>query len=151
MPRNNIRDLKMNSWITLSRTVIILFVILLLTACGGGGSGDPATPADPGLGGKGNGGGSGSTSYGAATLSWLPPTEYTDGSALTNNLAGYKIYYGTAIDDYTNVITIDNPGIATYLIDNLPAGNTYYFVVTAVDSDGMESEYSAVGSKTIPA
>jgi len=139
----------MNNWITIPRTVIILFIILLLTACGGGGSGDTATPLDPNQGGKGNGGGSGITSYGTATLSWLPPTENTDGSALT--LAGYKIYYGTSEGNYTEVISIDNVGIATYVIDNLPAGNTYYFVVTAVDTDGIESGYSEVGSKTIPA
>ena len=30
---------------------------------------------------------------GSATLSWMPPTENADGSALTD-LAGYRIYYG---------------------------------------------------------
>ena len=34
------------------------------------------------------------------------------------------------------------------VIDNLPAG-TYYFVATAYDSDGRESDFSAVVSKTI--
>ena len=128
----------MNSWKTLSRTAAIFFTILLLTACGGGGGGD-----------NGNSG-TGGTGYGTATLSWLPPTENTDGTSLTT-LAGYNIYYGTAVDNYTTVVAIDNPGLATYVIDNLPAGNTYYFVITAVDSDGIESPYSAVGSKTIPA
>lgn len=137
----------LNIWKTTTTTVASLFIILLLTACGGGGAGEdgnPVTPAGQDQGGLAN------TSYGTATLSWLPPTENTDGTTLTN-LAGFNIYYGTTIDNYPNVITIDNPGIATYVFDNLPAGNTYYFVITAIDSDGMESEYSVAGSKTIPA
>lgn len=138
------KDPNMTIWKTSVNTVAIVFLVLLLSACGG------ASPDGSGGNNADTGGGSGSTGYGTATLSWLPPTEYTDGSPLTD-LAGYKIYYGTAIDDYPNVITIDNPGIATYVIDNLPAGNTYYFVITSFGSGGIESEYSAVGSKTIPA
>ena len=88
------------------------------------------------------------TSFGTATLSWLPPTENTDGSVLTD-LAGYKIYYGTESGNYTSTITIDNPGIATYVVDNLPGGNTYYFVITSFTTGGLESEYSTMGSKTI--
>jgi len=88
-------------------------------------------------------------STGTATLSWLPPTENTDGSVLTD-LAGYKIYYGTSEGSYTTVITIDNPGISSYVVDSLSGGNTYYFVITSVNADGLESEYSTVGSKAIP-
>jgi hypothetical protein len=87
-------------------------------------------------------------STGSATLSWLPPTENTDGSVLTD-LAGYKIYYGTSVGNYTSVITINNPGVATYVVDNLPGGNTYYFVITSVTTGGLESGYSTVGSKLI--
>ena len=88
------------------------------------------------------------TSTGTATLSWLPPTENTDGSVLTD-LAGYKIYYGTSAGVYTSVIAIDNPGVSTFVVDNLPGGYTYYFVITSVTTSGLESEYSTVGSKTI--
>lgn len=88
------------------------------------------------------------TSTGTATLSWMPPTENTDGSVLTD-LAGYKIYYGTTPGNYTSVITIDNPGITTYVVENLPGGSTYFFVITSVTSSGLESEFSTVGSKTI--
>src|SRR5690606_32266329 len=45
---------------------------------------------------------------GAAELSWEAPTENEDGSPLTD-LAGYKIYWGTQPDEYTNSVTIDNP------------------------------------------
>lgn len=87
-------------------------------------------------------------SFGTATLSWLPPTENTDGSALTD-LAGYKIYYGTEPGNYTTVITVNNPGIASYIVDSLPSGNTYYFVITSFTTSDLESEYSTMGSKTI--
>ena len=130
-------------------SIATLCLILLLTACGGGGGGDNNPAVEPGS--IDNGGGSGgSSSDRTATLSWVPPTENTDGSPLTD-LAGYKIYYGTTAGNYPNVITIDNPGIATYIIDNLPPGYTYYFVITSFDSFGQESEYSDVGSKTISA
>ena len=140
-------------WKSTAQATATFFLILFLTACGAGGGNDTSNTSS-GNGAKDGGttGGSSSnsvSSYGAATLSWLPPTENTDGSPLT--LSGYKIYYGTAVDEYTTVVNIDNPGVATYVIDNLPAGYTYYFVITAIDSNGMESAYSSVGSKAIPA
>jgi hypothetical protein len=86
-------------------------------------------------------------SIGSATLDWTPPTENTDGSPLMD-LAGYKIYYGTAPGNYPNEITINNPGLTTYVVDNLPA-DTYYFVMTAFNSTNVESGYSGVATKTI--
>jgi hypothetical protein len=84
---------------------------------------------------------------GSATLTWLPPTEKTDGSPLTD-LAGYKIYWGQSQDDLSNSVTIENPGVTAYVLDGLlPA--TWYFAATAVDSEGMESSFSNVASKTI--
>jgi hypothetical protein len=84
---------------------------------------------------------------GSATLSWLPPTTNTDGSALTN-LAGYRIYWGPAQGNYPNSTTLSNPGLTSYVISNLSPG-TYYFVATAYNSAGVESTFSGVASKTI--
>jgi hypothetical protein len=84
---------------------------------------------------------------GSATVSWLPPTARTDGTALSN-LASYHIWYGTAPGAYTQSISVPNPGVTSHQIDDLAAG-TYYFVVTAVDASGYESEYSVAASKTI--
>lgn len=84
---------------------------------------------------------------GSATLSWVAPTQRDDGSPLTN-LAGYVIRYGTAPGSYPNQVKIHNPGITSYVIEGLPAG-TYYFVATAFDSNGFESQYSGVVSKTV--
>lgn len=84
---------------------------------------------------------------GSATLSWTPPTLNTDGSALTN-LSGYKIYWGTALGTYPNSVTLSNPGLTSYVVDNLVPG-TYYFVATALNSVGVESTFSSAASKTI--
>jgi len=82
-------------------------------------------------------------------LTWTPPTKNTDGSQLTD-LAAYKIYYGLSQGDYPNEIRIDNPGISTYVIDNLNP-NTYYFVSTSINSAEVESDFSNVATKTIAA
>jgi hypothetical protein len=84
---------------------------------------------------------------GSVTLSWTPPTRNTDGSALTD-LAAYKIYYGLSEGNYTNNIRINNPGIATYVVEDL-APDTYYFVSTAINDAGIESDYSNVAIKTV--
>ena len=84
---------------------------------------------------------------GSATVSWQPPTLRADGTPLTN-LAGFRIRYGTSAGSYLTVISVQNPGLTTYVIGNLPSG-TYYFVATAYDSTGSESAYSAPASKTI--
>ncbi|HEX4268187.1 MAG TPA: fibronectin type III domain-containing protein [Steroidobacteraceae bacterium] len=83
----------------------------------------------------------------AVTLNWTPPTENTNGSALTN-LAGYDIHYGTASGDYTQTISVSNAGIATYVVDDLTPG-TYYFAVAAVNSQGTESPPSPEVSATV--
>ncbi len=88
-------------------------------------------------------------SNGSATLTWVPPTAYTDNSPLTN-LGGYKIYSGTSPDRYLDVIDLPNPGIATYVLDNLMGNTTYYFVVTAYDANGVESGFSSSVSIFIP-
>ena len=116
------------------RYIFLILICIALTACQEDSSG---TSSD-----------SGANGTGTATLSWLPPTETTDGSTLSN-LAGYKVYYGTGSGDYLNEITIENPGIASYMIENLTNGYTYYFAVTAFDENGNESGFSAEASKTI--
>ncbi len=86
-------------------------------------------------------------STGSVTLSWTPPTENTDGTALTD-LAGYRIYWGTTSGSYPNSVTIDNPGVTTYLVENLSPG-TYEFVATSYNASGVESDYSAPATKTV--
>ena len=84
---------------------------------------------------------------GSVTLSWSPPTENTDGTALTD-LAGYRIYWGTTSGSYPNSVSIENPGVTTYVVENLVPG-TYEFVATSYNTSGVESDYSAPATKTV--
>jgi hypothetical protein len=83
---------------------------------------------------------------GNVTLSWLAPTDTTDGTPL--NLSGYRLLYGQISRNYSYSIEIDNPGITRYMIDGLTSG-TWYFAIQAISADGLASEPSAEGRKTI--
>jgi len=84
---------------------------------------------------------------GTATLSWNPPTENTDGTTLTD-LAGYRIYYGRSENQLNRTIVINNPGLTRYVVENLAQAN-WYFSMTSVNTDGVESRRSTPVSKSI--
>lgn len=78
-----------------------------------------------------------------ANFSWLPNKE--------SDLAGYKIHYGTNPNGtYEFVVDVGNPpiveGRVKATISNLSANITYYFVATAYNQAGLESEYSSVAT-----
>jgi hypothetical protein len=77
----------------------------------------------------------------------MPPTENTDGTALAE-LVGFKVYAGRTQDALEPLTTVDNPGLTRYVIDTLGSG-TWFFAVTAVARDGVESVYSNVAQKTL--
>lgn len=95
------------------------------------------------------------TKTGTANLSWNPNTE--------DNLAGYKIYYGTiprtgadpktcAMCGYSQKIDIgktNEPSKPGYMIKNLEKSKTYYFSVTSYNKSNIESSFSAEMSKSI--
>jgi hypothetical protein len=87
------------------------------------------------------------SSGGNVSLSWQAPTDNTNGSALMN-LSGYVIYYGSVSQTYTSTITIDNPGLTSYVVEDLPPG-TYYFSMTSTTTSGSHSSPSAEASTTI--
>ena len=88
------------------------------------------------------------TTSGAATLTWLPPTQNSDGSALTN-LAGYEVDYGTAANALNKTLTVGNPAQSSMTVSNLASG-TWYFAVKAYTNSGVKSALSTVASKSIP-
>jgi hypothetical protein len=92
--------------------------------------------------------GTGPAPNGSATVSWVPPTTNSDGSALTN-LAGYQIDYGTSSGALTKTVKVTNPGTSRYTVTNLPSG-TWYFAVQAYTNSGVQSALSNVSSKVIP-
>jgi hypothetical protein len=88
------------------------------------------------------------TGIGATTLTWSPPKTRNDGAKL-DDLAGYKLYYGTSKGHYPNVIEIRNPSATSYTVKGL-SPNTYYFVLKAYNTSGKESGPSNEVSKTLP-
>ena len=78
---------------------------------------------------------------GTVTLAWDPSTG-------TNIIANYNIYYGVASATYTNVAAAGTN--TTLSVTNLVEGRTYYFAATAVDTSGLESDYSTEVSTLIP-
>ncbi len=124
------------------KNVFLVIIAAMLIACGGGRATTSSTddavtiPSDiPPVNG-----------VGSATLSWLPPTAYSDGSAITE-LSGHNVYINSG-SGYTRVASINNPSVTTYVVENLSSG-THVFVVTAFDSQGVESSYSTEASVVI--
>jgi hypothetical protein len=84
---------------------------------------------------------------GTASLSWSAPTDNSNGSPITG-LAGYNIYYGTDPSNLTKSIDVAGASTTTYVVTGLSAG-TYYFAVSAYNSEGVDSPLSNIGHKTI--
>jgi hypothetical protein len=84
---------------------------------------------------------------GTATVAIRPPSQNTDGSPLTN-LAGMRVYYGTAPSSLSQEIQLASTTPTTYTVSNLASG-TWYFGATAYTSTGVESAMSAVSSLTV--
>jgi hypothetical protein len=81
---------------------------------------------------------------GSATVSLTPPTQNSDGTALTN-LAGMRVYYGTSPSGLNQQIQLAGTTPTTYTISNLAAG-TWYFGATAYTTTGAEGAMSALAS-----
>jgi hypothetical protein len=89
-----------------------------------------------------------SASRGTATLTWVPPTQNTDGSPLTG-LAGYYIYFGQSPRMMDHVIQLRDPGVRSYVVKDLEHGD-YYFSIVAYTATGVQSDLTAPVHKVIP-
>jgi len=69
---------------------------------------------------------------GQVTLTWDPSTD--------PDLGGYKVYYGTVSRDYN--VSVDAGNWTSCTIASLEDGETYYFAVTAYNTELSESGYS---------
>lgn len=87
------------------------------------------------------------TAIGAVTLSWVAPTQNSDGSPLMD-LAGYKVYYRKNSGPYNQAVQLDNPSITTFVVEELSPA-TYHFAATAFSSSGKESSFSREVASTI--
>jgi len=79
-------------------------------------------------------------SAGEVTLAWDANSEV--------DLAGYRLYYGLGSGQYDEIIDVGN--VTTNTVTGLEAGLTYYFVVTAYNTAGLESDPSNEVSYTVP-
>lgn len=80
---------------------------------------------------------------GTTTLRWTPPTQNVDGSVLEpGDLDSYNIYFGLASRNYSQSISVAD-GAAENWSFSWPVANetqiSWYFAMTALDSDGNES------------
>lgn len=79
----------------------------------------------------------------AATIqvNWNPNTE--------EDLAGYRLYVGTASGQYGEPVDVGN--VTGHAMQITPEyGATHYFAVTAYDTSGNESGYSAEATCFVP-
>jgi len=104
--------------------MVLLVLALFLVGCG-----EIVSVEDIG------GGGGGPNSL---LLSWNAPTTNDDGSVL-EDLAGYKLYYGTLPGQYSHVVNVGD--YTSAVIGDLGFG-TYYLTVTAYNIYGSESRHS---------
>jgi len=93
---------------------------------------------------------SGTTSEsGSVSIGWTAPVMRSNGDALAmNEISGYTVYYGNTAGTYSDSISINDAYTTSATIAELPPG-TYYFVVTARDTAGWESEYSNMATKPV--
>lgn len=83
---------------------------------------------------------------GSAILEWVPPTENTDGTPLTD-LAGFRVQWGCAgPGNYTAEAVVLYPTLRSYLISNLPDSGTCYFTVRALNAG--RGELATVPART---
>lgn len=103
--------------------LLVLVMLSLLAGCDGG-TGEPEVTDTRLLG-----------------VSWAVPDGREDGTGLlSNEIAGYRIYYGADSGEYETPVYIE--GGSTEQGEVIVPVGKYYVVVTTVDTDGRESQYS---------
>lgn len=77
-----------------------------------------------------------------ALLSWDTPTHKRDGSEL-DNLVGFRLYQSTESGGpYEQVADIADPDTTSHGFECLEPQTRYFWVATAYDTGGLESEHS---------
>ncbi|HLH03496.1 MAG TPA: DUF4082 domain-containing protein [Bryobacteraceae bacterium] len=78
----------------------------------------------------------------SVTLSWTAST--------SPNISGYKVYRAGVSGGPYALVSGSLVSGTSYVDSNVVAGDTYYYVTTAVNSSGLESAYSNQASAVVP-
>jgi fibronectin type 3 domain-containing protein len=68
----------------------------------------------------------------------------------STNVSGYNIYRGTVSGGPYSMINSSLDATTAYADSTVTAGQTYYYVVTSVDSSSKESGYSNQTTAVVP-
>jgi hypothetical protein len=71
-------------------------------------------------------------------------------ASLSSGVSGYRVYRGTTTGGPYSRITASTLPALTYEDPNVVSGRNYYYVVTAVTTNGMESNFSSEAKATVP-
>jgi hypothetical protein len=122
----------------LALKLLLISFLITIQSCGGGSSSN--TGVDDGSITKSN-----------ATLSWMSPTQNIDDSLLlAGQPSAYRIYYGTQQDSLSLLIELlavdhlSNSYRIEYAQNSISNNTDIFIAMTAVSSNGIESEYSEI-------
>jgi len=108
------------------RGVLLAVLGFAVAGCGGKAPDSPAVPVQPH----------------SVTLAW---------DASVSPISGYRVYRATNPNDPPGLLGVTPAGTTQYVDTTVEAGHTYFYVVTAFDSAGMESDFSNKITATVPA
>jgi hypothetical protein len=78
------------------------------------------------------------------TISWVPPSTRTNGSALQmSELTGYEVYWTRTSDNSKGTVRVSGGSTLSAPFDSYKIG-TYYFAMSAIDTKGVKSPLSTM-------
>lgn len=85
----------------------------------------------------------------SVNLSWSAPSTRLDNTAIvSSDIGGYHVYFGTDQASLQLLTDIADSTVTTFDTQALSSG-TYYFAVSAYDSNGVEGRLSNIAQKVI--
>ncbi len=87
---------------------------------------------------------------GACVTADTPSVTLHWNASVSPNVVGYNAYRSQVSGGPYDKINTDLIPLVSYLDKGVQSGSTYYYVVTAVDSDGKESGYSGEAQVNVP-
>jgi len=78
----------------------------------------------------------------SVSLSWT--------ASISSNVAGYNVYRGSASGGPYTIMNSSLVAGITFIDSTVAAGQTYYYVCTAVDTNNKESAYSNTAAAAVP-